>query len=73
MNRGKTQIPRKAVPLRSASEMEDQSPTLSNEVNGKVNGHAPTGKSAALKPEVSENIFLFYPNIIGVWLSLIGY
>lgn len=52
--------------------MEDQSPTLSNGVNGKVNGHALTGKSAAHKPEVSENIFLFYPNIIGMWLSLVG-
>lgn len=68
MNRGKTQTARKATA--KAAETEDRSPMLSNGLNGKMNGYAHTGESTAdLEP--SENIFLFYPNIIGMCLGIV--
>ena len=35
------------------------------EVNGSANGHMSPNKSATTEPESTQNIFLFYPNIIG--------
>ena len=35
------------------------------EMNGSANGHISPSESATTEPESTENIFLFYPNIIG--------
>ena len=35
------------------------------EVNGSVNGQISPSKSATTESQSTENIFLFYPNIIG--------
>ena len=35
------------------------------EMNGSANGHISPSKDAITEPESTENIFLFYPNIIG--------
>lgn len=65
MNRGKTQTSRKAAATKAA-KMEDQIPMLNNGANGKANGYAQREKLKTGNSESSENIFLFYPNIIGM-------
>lgn len=63
------QTARKATP--KAAKTEDRSPILSNGVNGRMNGYAHAGQLATANSEPSENIFLFYPNIIGMWLGVV--
>lgn len=41
--------------------------TAAGDVNGSANGYGNTNGQVTKRAESSENIFLFYPNIIGVY------
>lgn len=43
---------------------------IAGDANGKANGYINTNDLVAKRAESSENIFLFYPNIIGVFQVL---
>lgn len=44
----------------------DEKTTLNGDLNSKAKGHNNANGGVAKRTEPSENIFLFYPNIIGV-------
>lgn len=48
------------------SKLNEQNPVLSGDMNGKVKGNINSNVVATKKTEKSENVFLFYPNIIGM-------
>jgi hypothetical protein len=49
----------------AVAKQVQEKPLMNGHANGSVNGSAHS-KSSTARPEMSENIFLFYPNIIGV-------
>ena len=61
---------RKQTP--KASRSDSQKPTFNSDTNGKVNGNITANRVVIKGTEPSENIFLFYPNIIGMWTKLLS-
>lgn len=50
-----------------------QNGEIENENDRKLNGHANPRARSKSPPEPSENVFLFYPNIIGTAIEPVSY
>ena len=51
---------RRQAAIEADSDEQNQTP------NGNINGHAIAPKDISANTKLPENIFLFYPNIIGI-------